>query len=126
MRTSIESVRAGTTIGTFAPSTSPAASPRVITVSVFRIISAVSMPGAIMMSTWPAMPDLTPLLWADSTDSALSGVNGPSTIAPVMTPCAAMSFRASASVVEGNAGEAPSSAASKPTRGAATPRAVAR
>src|SRR5438128_532412 len=55
------------------------------------------------------MLDLTPLLWAASTDSALSGVNGPSTIAPVMTPCAAMSFSASASVVEGNAGEAPSS-----------------
>src|SRR5262249_13150051 len=78
IRDSIESPRVVTTIGILAPSTSPAASPRVMTVSVRSTINALSIPGAIITSRSPAISDAMPLACAASADSAVSGVNGPS------------------------------------------------
>ncbi len=126
IRTSSESWRVGTTTGTRAPTTIPAARPPATASSVRSTMSALSIEGPIRTSARPAMSDFTPLPRAASADSALSGASGPSTTAPWNSPCIAMAFSATASVVERNAGAGPSIAASSATAGDAMPRAVAR
>src|SRR6185503_2245570 len=126
MRTSIVSLRPPRTIGTFAPSTMPAASAPQIAVSVRTTSEPASRPGTIRMSAWPATGSSTPLTRAASDESALSAVSGPATTPPVITPCVDIFANAAASPVAGNAAVTPSTAASTATCGLAMPSACAR
>ena len=77
-------------------------------------------------SASPATFDSTPLARAAAADKALSAVSGPSTMAPVIMPWAAILESAAASAVAGNAGVTPSTALRIATCGVAMPSACAK
>src|SRR5438034_533436 len=122
MRAGEVSARLVNTIGTRAPSTSPAscASPRYS--SCLASMLPDSRSGTTRMSARPATADSIPLAFAAASEIALSKASGPSRIPPVICLRSAILQSAAASIVEGISGFSVSTAERVASLGASIPR----
>ncbi len=99
-RVSAVSARLVSTIGTRAPSTTPAISALARYSSCLATMLPDSRSGTTRMSALPATTDLMPLVLAATSDTALSKASGPSSRPPLIWPRSAILHSAAASIVE--------------------------
>ncbi len=114
------------TIGTAAPTTTPADRPPLRKEKVFAIMLPASMSGIRSISHCPATGPSRPFTCAASRLTALSRPKGPSTTQCGIWPRRSIPAKAAASTVTGILGFTSSTAPTAPTRGSSTPKHRAR
>src|SRR5574337_1811073 len=122
-RASAVSARLVSTMGTRAPSTTPARTASARYSSCLATMLPDSRSGTTRISACPATADRMPLVLAATKDTALSKARGPSSSPPLICPRSAILQRAAASRVERIFELTVSTAARMATLGAATPAA---
>ena len=125
-RASALSARLVSTIGTLAPTTTPASSASARYSSCLASMLPDSRSGTTRMSARPATAERMPLVLAATMDTALSNASGPSRMPPLIWPRSAILHSDAASMVARIFAVTVSTAARIATLGSGTPRIWAR